>query len=48
MTSTDVAAAVAQSNALLPSGEFISPKFDANVYTNAVAAPGVATSATRP
>ena len=33
----DVAAAVAQSNALLPSGEFISPKFDANVYTNAVA-----------
>ena len=37
ITSTDVAAAVAQSNALLPSGEFISPKFDANVYTNAVA-----------
>jgi multidrug efflux pump subunit AcrB len=37
VTSTDVAAAVAQSNALLPSGEFISPKFDANVYTNAVA-----------
>jgi len=38
VTSTDIAAAVAQSNALLPSGEFISPKFDANVYTNAVAA----------
>jgi len=38
ITSTDVAAAVAQSNALLPSGEFISPRFDANVYTNAVAA----------
>src|SRR5450631_4205265 len=36
LTSTDVAAAVAQSNALLPSGEFISPKFDANVYTNAI------------
>ncbi len=37
ITSTDVAAAVAQSNALLPSGEFISDTFDANVYTNAVA-----------
>src|SRR6185369_5406698 len=37
VTSTDVASAVAQSNALLPSGEFISPRFDANVYTNAVA-----------
>ena len=36
ITSTDVAAAVAQSNALLPSGEFISTRFDANVYTNAV------------
>jgi multidrug efflux pump subunit AcrB len=36
LTSSDVAAAVAQSNALLPSGVFISPKFDANVYTNAV------------
>jgi multidrug efflux pump subunit AcrB len=36
ITSSDVAAAVAQSNALLPSGEFISPDFDANVYTNAV------------
>jgi multidrug efflux pump subunit AcrB len=36
ITSGDVAAAVHDSNALLPSGEFISPKFDANVYTNAV------------
>jgi multidrug efflux pump subunit AcrB len=38
VTSADVAAAVAKSNALLPSGEFISPKFDANVYTNAIPA----------
>ena len=37
VTSTDIATAVSQSNALLPSGEFISPRFDANVYTNAVA-----------
>jgi multidrug efflux pump subunit AcrB len=36
VTSTDIATAVGQSNALLPSGAFISPKFDANVYTNAV------------
>jgi multidrug efflux pump subunit AcrB len=36
ITAGDVAAAVHQSNALLPSGEFISPRFDANVYTNAV------------
>ncbi len=36
ITSTDIAEAVHDSNALLPSGEFISPKFDANVYTNAV------------
>ena len=36
LTSQDIAKAVAQSNALLPSGEFISKKFDANVYTNAV------------
>src|SRR4029077_7831291 len=36
LTATDVAKAVADSNALLPSGEFISPKFDANVYTDAV------------
>jgi multidrug efflux pump subunit AcrB len=37
LTSTDVAAAVAQSNALLPSGELIAATFDANVYTNAIA-----------
>ncbi len=36
LTSTDVAAAVSQSNALLPSGVFLSPRFDSNVYTNAV------------
>ncbi len=36
ITSHDVAEAVHESNALLPSGEFISPAFDANVYTNAV------------
>ena len=36
MTAEDIAAAVAQSNALLPSGEFIAPTFDANVYTDAV------------
>jgi multidrug efflux pump subunit AcrB len=38
VTAADVSAAVAKSNALLPSGEFISPKFDANVYTNAIPA----------
>ncbi|HEX4337107.1 MAG TPA: efflux RND transporter permease subunit [Polyangiaceae bacterium] len=36
VTSSDVAAAVSQSNALLPSGVFLSPRFDSNVYTNAV------------
>jgi len=36
VTSEEVAAAVKQANALLPSGEFITHKFDANVYTNAV------------
>jgi multidrug efflux pump subunit AcrB len=36
MTADDVAKAVAKSNALLPSGEFVSKKFDANVYTNAI------------
>jgi CzcA family heavy metal efflux pump len=36
ITAADVGAAVAKSNALLPSGEFISKKFDANVYTNAI------------
>ncbi|HVV51596.1 MAG TPA: efflux RND transporter permease subunit [Polyangia bacterium] len=38
ITSGEVSAAVARSNALLPSGELISPKFDANVYTNAIPA----------
>src|ERR1700722_20045782 len=36
VTSEEIAAAVHKSNALLPSGEFISNHFDANVYTNAV------------
>jgi multidrug efflux pump subunit AcrB len=36
VTAAEVAAAVAKSNALLPSGEFIAPTFDANVYTNAI------------
>ena len=36
VSSADVAEAVHRANALLPSGEFISPRFDANVYTNAV------------
>jgi multidrug efflux pump subunit AcrB len=36
VTSQEVAAAAARSNALLPSGEFLAPRFDANVYTNAV------------
>jgi multidrug efflux pump subunit AcrB len=36
VTSTDVAAAVDKSNALLPSGVFVSPHFDSNVYTNAI------------
>jgi multidrug efflux pump subunit AcrB len=36
VTAEDVASAVARSNALLPSGEFIAPQFDANVYTNGV------------
>ncbi|MFO0759778.1 MAG: efflux RND transporter permease subunit [Byssovorax sp.] len=36
VTASDVAAAVAQSNALLPSGELIAAHFDANVYTNAI------------
>ncbi len=38
VTSTDVGAAVSQANALLPSGALITPRFNANVYTNAVAA----------
>src|SRR4051794_37979508 len=37
VTSAEIAAAVAQSNALLPSGELLASTFDANVYTNAVA-----------
>jgi multidrug efflux pump subunit AcrB len=36
VTSSDVAAAVRNSNALLPSGELINPRFDAIVYTNAI------------
>jgi multidrug efflux pump subunit AcrB len=36
LTANDIAEAVARSNALLPAGEFIAPKFDANVYTNAI------------
>jgi multidrug efflux pump subunit AcrB len=36
LTAEDVAQAVAQSNALLPSGELLSKSFDANVYTNAI------------
>jgi multidrug efflux pump subunit AcrB len=36
VTSVDVASAVSQSNALLPSGVFIAPRFDSNVYTNSV------------
>jgi multidrug efflux pump subunit AcrB len=36
VTAQDVSSAVALSNALLPSGEFISKYFDANVYTDAV------------
>src|SRR5262249_2341822 len=36
ITSTDVAQAVADSNALLPSGGLLSPKVDSNGYTNPV------------
>jgi multidrug efflux pump subunit AcrB len=36
LTAQEIAAAAAQSNALLPSGEFLAPGFDANVYTNAI------------
>jgi multidrug efflux pump subunit AcrB len=36
LTAADVVTAVHDSNALLPSGEFISPNFDANVYTDAI------------
>ncbi len=36
VTAEEISAAVSQSNALLPSGEFIAEGFDANVYTDAV------------
>ena len=36
VTASDVALAVSKTNALLPSGEFLAPRFDANVYTNAI------------
>ena len=36
VTSEEVAAAVKNANALLPSGELIAHKFDANVYSNAI------------
>jgi multidrug efflux pump subunit AcrB len=36
ITTEEIAQAVARSNALLPSGEFIAKKFDANVYTNGI------------
>lgn len=36
VTSTEVARAVNEANALLPSGRFITREFDANIYTNAV------------
>jgi multidrug efflux pump subunit AcrB len=36
LTASDVARAIQDSNALLPSGEFISKNFDANVYTDAI------------
>jgi multidrug efflux pump subunit AcrB len=36
LTTQDVARAVTESNALLPSGELLSKDFDANVYTNGV------------
>ncbi len=36
VTSSDVAAAVRETNALMPSGELVSPKLNANVYTNGV------------
>ncbi len=38
LTAAEISHAVAESNALLPSGELINPHFDANVYTNAIAA----------
>ncbi len=38
LTSSDIAATVARTNALLPSGQLITPYMNADVYTNAVAA----------
>ncbi len=38
VTSTEIGAAVAQANALLPSGRLVARELDANVYTNAVPA----------
>lgn len=36
LTASDIANAIAQSNALLPSGMFLSQNFNSNVYTNAI------------
>src|SRR5690606_40531297 len=36
LTTREVADAVYRTNALLPSGKFVTPLFDANLYTNAV------------
>ena len=36
ITSSDVVSTVSQTNALLPSGKFLTESFDSNVYTNAV------------
>jgi multidrug efflux pump subunit AcrB len=36
VTTQEIAQAVSNSNALLPSGEFIAKNFDANVYTNGI------------
>jgi CzcA family heavy metal efflux pump len=37
VTTSEIAAAINNANALLPSGKFITKAFDANVYTNAIA-----------
>ncbi len=37
LTAAEIAATVANANPLLPSGELITKKFDANLYTNAIA-----------
>ena len=36
LTASDIAIAASKANALLPSGELLASKFDANVYTNAI------------